>query len=40
MNILLTNGTDRIEFAFPQELNADFDECNDVIIKGSVTTNG
>ena len=27
MNVLLTNGTDRIEFAFPQKLNADFDEC-------------
>ena len=36
MNVLLTNGTDRIEFAFPQKLNADFDECNDVIIKIAV----
>ena len=36
MNILLTNGIDRIEFAFPQKLNADLDECNDVMIKIAV----
>ena len=36
MNILLTNGIDRIEFAFPKKLNADLDECNDVIIKIAV----